>query len=171
MFHILNCAVQYMKHFIYHFTSILHGLIRTHKWPAPNVSGFIAQLVIERRTGIARSRVQTPLKSWLFQASIRNCLNCVHNCDDHSSLDCFFCFTLFLFYFCFFLDRCLVLSVYVLRFMTLGSKINSKFTNTSGLLTEQVRYSNNFVKLLFSPIIFRMGNLIFFSLFWLHQFS
>lgn len=36
------------------------------------------------------------------------------------------------------LARCLVLSVYVLRFMTLGSKINSKFTNTSGLLTEQV---------------------------------
>ena len=34
-----------MKHFIYHFTSILHGLIRTHKWPAPSVSGFIAQLV------------------------------------------------------------------------------------------------------------------------------
>ena len=31
-----------------------------------------------------------------------------------------------------------MLSVYVLRFMTLGSKINSKFTNTSGLLTEQV---------------------------------
>jgi len=27
------------------------------------------------------------LKSWLFQASIRNCLNCVHNCDDHSLLD------------------------------------------------------------------------------------
>ena len=23
----------------------------------------------------------------LFQASIRNCLNCVHNCDDHSLLD------------------------------------------------------------------------------------
>ena len=30
-----------------------------------NVSGFIAQLV-EHRTGIARSRVQTPLKSWIF---------------------------------------------------------------------------------------------------------
>ena len=29
----------------------------------------------------------TPLKSWLFQASIRNCLNWVHNCDDHSLLD------------------------------------------------------------------------------------
>ena len=39
-----------------------------------------------RRTGVARSRVQTPLKFWLFQASIRNCLNCVHNCDDHSLL-------------------------------------------------------------------------------------
>ena len=25
------CDAQYMKHFIYHFTSILHGLIRTHK--------------------------------------------------------------------------------------------------------------------------------------------
>ena len=42
---IFKSAVQYMKYFIYHFTSILHGLIRTHKWPAANVSGFIAQLV------------------------------------------------------------------------------------------------------------------------------
>ena len=41
----LISTLQYMKHFIYHFTSILHGLIRTHKWPSPNVSGFIAQLV------------------------------------------------------------------------------------------------------------------------------
>ena len=32
---------------------------------APNVSGFIAQLV-EHGTGIASSRVQTPLKSWIF---------------------------------------------------------------------------------------------------------
>ena len=39
--------------------------IWTQNWPAPNVSGFIAQLV-ERRTGIARSRVQAPLKSWIF---------------------------------------------------------------------------------------------------------
>ena len=73
-----------MKHFMHHFISILHGLIRTHKWPAPNVSGFIAQLV----RALHRYReVQTPLKSWLFQASIRNCLNCVHKCDDHSLLD------------------------------------------------------------------------------------
>ena len=27
------------------FEPILHGLIRTHKWPVPEVSGFIAQLV------------------------------------------------------------------------------------------------------------------------------
>ena len=47
------------------FSWVLIELIRTHKWPAPNVSGFIAQLVRDR-TGIARSRVQTPLKSWLF---------------------------------------------------------------------------------------------------------
>ena len=44
MFHILNCGFD-MKHFIYHFISILHGLIRTHKWPAPKVSGLIVQLV------------------------------------------------------------------------------------------------------------------------------
>ena len=67
-----------------------HGNIWTHNWPAPNVSGFIAQLV-EHRTGIARSRVQAPLKSWIFffQASLRNCINCVH-CDYN-----FFIFTSF----------------------------------------------------------------------------
>ena len=28
------------------------------------------------------------LKSWIFfQASLRNCINCVHNCEDHLSLD------------------------------------------------------------------------------------
>ena len=42
-----------------------HGNVWTHNWPAPNVSDFIAQLV-EHRTCIARSRVQTPLKSWIF---------------------------------------------------------------------------------------------------------
>jgi len=38
---------------------------------------------LERRTGIARSRVQIPFKSWIFQASRGNCKNCVHNCEDH----------------------------------------------------------------------------------------
>ena len=32
-------------------------------------------------------RTSTPLKSWLFQVSICNCLNCVHSCEDHSLLD------------------------------------------------------------------------------------
>ena len=54
-------------HFIYDLFQIsltlisFTGNIWTNNWPAPNVSGFIAQL-IEHRTGIARSRVQTLLK-------------------------------------------------------------------------------------------------------------
>ena len=43
--HIHSSDVSDFKCFIYHFTSILHGLIRTHKWPAHIVSSFIAQLV------------------------------------------------------------------------------------------------------------------------------
>ena len=39
------------------------------------------------RPVIARSRVQTPLKSWIlfFQASLRNCINCVH-CDEKNTV-------------------------------------------------------------------------------------
>ena len=33
------------EHFIYHCTFMPDGLIRTHKWPSPNVRGFVAQLV------------------------------------------------------------------------------------------------------------------------------
>ena len=75
---------SYMIYFIYIInTHFSHRNIWTHNnWPAPNISGFIAQLV-EHRTGIATSRVQTPLKSWIFfQASSCNCINCIH-CDDH----------------------------------------------------------------------------------------
>ena len=61
------------------------SLVLTNDQFPTSVASWLSWL--ERRTGIARSRVQTPLKSWLFQASIRNCLNCVYNCDDHSSLD------------------------------------------------------------------------------------
>ena len=38
-------AVQYMKCFMYNFNIQSLRLIRTNKWPAPNVSGFIDQLV------------------------------------------------------------------------------------------------------------------------------
>ena len=55
-------AVQYMKYFLYHFTSIPHGLIRTYTWPAPDVSGFIAQLVRASH----RYRVFTGSNPWLF---------------------------------------------------------------------------------------------------------
>ena len=45
-----------------------HGNLWTHNWPAPNVSGFIITQLVEHRTGIARSRVQTPFKSRIFLA-------------------------------------------------------------------------------------------------------
>ena len=37
----------------------------------------------EHHTRIVRSQVQTPLKSWIFQASLCNCENCIHNCEHH----------------------------------------------------------------------------------------
>ena len=80
-FHFISAVHLWFVSYIIN-THFFHGNIWTHNWPAPNVSGFIAQLA-EHRTGIARSRVQTPLKSWIFfQASLRNYANCVH-CDDH----------------------------------------------------------------------------------------
>ena len=42
---------------------------------------------LEHRTGIASSRVQLPLKSWIFFSFLRSCINCVHNCEDHSSFN------------------------------------------------------------------------------------
>ena len=84
-FHVFKSIVQYMKHVIYDFTSIFHGLIRTHKWPAPIVSGFIAQFVraSHRYRKVTGSK---PVKVVTFQASIRYCLIRVHNCDDYSLL-------------------------------------------------------------------------------------
>ena len=38
-------------------------------------------------TGIVRSQVQTPLNSWIFQASLRNCKHCIHICEDQSLFD------------------------------------------------------------------------------------
>ena len=80
-----NCDHNCEDRSSFDFISAVH--IWSHNLPAPNVSVFIAQLV-EHRIGIARSRVQAPLKSWIFfQASLRNCKNCDHNCEDHSSFD------------------------------------------------------------------------------------
>ena len=77
-----------MIHFIYHFMvdSFLTGTLEptNDQLPISNVSGFIAQLVRASHRYPARSGVQTLLKSLTFQVSLRNCKNCVHNCEDHS---------------------------------------------------------------------------------------
>ena len=60
-------------------THFFHGNIWTHNWPAPNVSGFRAQMV-EHRTSKSRGRGFKPRWSpeFFFQASSCNCINCVH---------------------------------------------------------------------------------------------
>ena len=67
-------AIQYMIHFIYHYVHwFIHlGNIWTHKWPAANISGFIAQLVrmshlYHEVTGSNPVEVLT-----FFQASLSN---------------------------------------------------------------------------------------------------
>ena len=68
-------------------TFIPHRLIRTHKWPAPNVSSFIAQLVgaSYRYHEITGSNPVEVLNfSGLY---ILKCINCVNNCQDHRLLD------------------------------------------------------------------------------------
>ena len=43
---------------------------------------------LESHTSIARSRVQSPLKSCIFFSGfLHNCTNHIHNCEDHSSFD------------------------------------------------------------------------------------
>ena len=84
-FHIRSSHMIYFICIIH--LHIFHGNIWTHHWPAPNVSGFIAQLV-ERRTGIREVTGSSPVEVLnFFQASLRNCKNCDHNCEDHSSFD------------------------------------------------------------------------------------
>jgi len=46
---------------------------------------------LEHRNGIARSRVQASgFTGSGFSGFLRNCINCVHNCEDHSSFETFF---------------------------------------------------------------------------------
>ena len=77
-------AVQYLKYFIYNFTFIPHGLLRTHKWPFPNVSGFIAQFVkaSHRYPDVTGSN---PVEILNFPGFY--ILNCRNSCEDHSLLD------------------------------------------------------------------------------------
>ena len=80
-------AVLNTKHVIHHFSFFPHGLIRIYKWPAHNVSGFITQLVraSHRYREVTGSNPVEVLNFSGFY--IRNCINCVHNCEDHSLLD------------------------------------------------------------------------------------
>ena len=83
----MGCAGKFTWPYIYHFTSTLHGLIRTHKWPAPNVSSFIAQLV-RASHWYCEVTGSNPVEVLTFPGFyIRNCLNCVHNCEDHNLLN------------------------------------------------------------------------------------
>ena len=74
--------------YIYHL-HLFYGNIWTHNWPAPNISGFIAHL-IKASHRYREGTGSNPLKSWnFFSAFLRNCVDCVHNCEDHSSFDFF----------------------------------------------------------------------------------
>ena len=82
-----------MKYLVYNFSFIRHGLIRTHKWSAPTVSGFRTQLVraSQRYREVTGSDPVEVVNFLGFYT--RNYINCVHNwedhsfCEDYSSLD------------------------------------------------------------------------------------
>ena len=58
-------------------THFFHGNIWTHNWPAPNISGFIAQLV-EHHTGNREVMGSNPVEVLnFFQAPLRNCIKLI----------------------------------------------------------------------------------------------
>ena len=81
-----NDIWKYHIHICY-FTFIPHGRMRIQKWPAPNVCGFIAQLVraSHRYCEVTGSNPVEVLNFSGFY--IGSCMICVHNCEDHSLLD------------------------------------------------------------------------------------
>ena len=89
-FHVRSWSFVGSMYEIFHinnFTFIPHGLVRTHKWPCPNVSGRIAQLVRAShryREVTGTSSVEVLRFSGFY---IRNCIDCFHICEDHSLLD------------------------------------------------------------------------------------
>ena len=76
----LAIPVQRSNQQSYEATNVGSWSFMTSNQPVKNGCEVIYEM---KCNGIAGSQVQTPLKSWLFQASIRNC---VHNCEDHSLL-------------------------------------------------------------------------------------
>ena len=101
---VMRSSIYEIFHTLYGF-NIPHGLIRTHKWPALNDSGFIARLVRASHQ-YRKVTASNPVEVLSFSGfHIHNCINCVNNCKDHSLLDtvsmlsklkyltkcCFFC--------------------------------------------------------------------------------
>ena len=69
-----------MKCFIYRTADVKSIKLWTQKWPAPNVSGFIAQVLRASHLYPDFFRLPYPLLH-----------NCVHNYEDHSLLNSFIC--------------------------------------------------------------------------------
>ena len=80
----MNWKFRYIS-YITSYSLLTGSLEPTNDHPPTSVASLLGWL--EHHTGIARSQVQTQLKSWFFQALICNCLSCNHNCEDHSLLD------------------------------------------------------------------------------------
>ena len=96
---IMYWIFQYMIHFTYHFIYfniwyhfichfshywfIHERNIVTHKWLAPTICGFLAQLVTALHLH-RKVKGANPVKSWSFQASLCNYQNCLHNCENLS---------------------------------------------------------------------------------------
>ena len=80
--HFINMAILLLQTLFWLPGKNHHTTINYNYRPAPNVSGFIAQLV-EHRTGNREVTGSNPIEVLNFlQASLRNCINCVH-CNDH----------------------------------------------------------------------------------------
>ena len=87
----LNWINRIHKNFLWLHCNTKVMLLQIKKQAFRWLSGFKAQLVraSHRYREVTGSN---PVKSWLFQASIRNCLNCVHNYDDHGLFDYSLCY-------------------------------------------------------------------------------
>ena len=58
---------------------------RREAWKIQDFNGvWTRDLAIPVRRSNQLSYEATDVGSWIFQASLRNCKNCVHNCEDHS---------------------------------------------------------------------------------------
>ena len=69
---------------------LLHRNIWTHNWPAPTMSGFIAQLVgASHRYRLVEGSNPVEVLNFLRFLHIRNCINYLHNCEDHSTFEAF----------------------------------------------------------------------------------